>query len=232
MARAMQKHIFSPFDDDLETIQKRLLWMGEQVSQQVRRAVDGFAARDDEQLEEVIRADKRINDEEVALTDGCIQLIVRHHPAANDLRLIMTVLQMITDLERIGDKAKKIAKLARTLITTDMAVNARINLRGGVDTALDMLGKALDAFARLDPSETADIVRQDKALNTFFADSKRELVAYMEKNPAQVGTALDVLFIAKAIERIGDHATNLAEHVVYIVKGHNVRHTALENLPL
>lgn len=227
--RKMNKHIFTPFDTELEAVQKRVLLMGEQVARQVTHALDGLANNNMDLIETVIQTDKQINQEEVALDEICVQLIARHSPAASDLRLIMTIMQMVTDLERIGDEAKKIAKAARPIIEAESAFVPKIELRHGANLALGMLNQALDAFARMDPSSTADIIRQDKEVDAIFKGILRQLATYMMEDPRLITRSLDVLFIAKSIERVGDHATNIAEHVVYIVKGRDIRHEKLDS---
>jgi len=226
----MTKHTYTHFDTELETIQKRLLAMGGLVVQQLVDAVDGLSAGDAALVDEVIGKDRRVNDEEVSLDEACIQLIARHAPAAGDLRMVMTVIQMITDLERVGDEAKKIAKAARRIIDSEAAFVPKVELRHISAMVVDMLQRALDAFARTDPSSSPDIVRKDKEVDAIFKGIMRQLITYMMEDPRLITHSLDVLFIAKSIERIGDHAKNISEYVVYLVKGRDVRHEGVETL--
>jgi phosphate transport system protein len=226
----MNKHTFTHFDTELEAIQKRLLAMGGLVIQQLIDAIEGLSTADAALVEQVISNDRRVNDEEVALDEACIQLIARHAPAAGDLRMAMTVIQMITDLERVGDEAKKIAKAARRIIDSETAFVPKVELRHISAMVVDMLQRALDAFARTDPSSSADIVRKDKEVDAIFKGIMRQLITYMMEDPRLITHSLDVLFIAKSIERIGDHAKNISEYVVYLVKGRDVRHEGVETL--
>lgn len=226
----MKKHTFEQFDVELETLQKRVLMLGEVVCQQVLRAMDGLANNDIELIEDVIKTDKAINREEVALDEQCIEMIARHAPTANDLRMIMSVMQMGTDLERVGDEAKKIAKAARLIVESESAFVPKVELHYVAEMAVGMLRSALDAFVRQDPTASAQILRQDKEVDAIFKGIMRQLATYMMEDPRLITRSLDVLFIAKSIERVGDHATNVAEHVVYMVKGRDVRHGSIEDV--
>ena len=226
----MPRHTYTQYDKELDAIRKRLLEMGGLVAQQLSRAIDGLGNGDSAELEIVIEQDRRVNDEEVALDEACIQLIARHAPTAGDLRMVMTMIQMITDLERVGDESKKIAKAARRILESDTAFVPKVELRHVADMVVDMLQRALDAFARMDPSSSADIVRKDKEVDALFKGIMRQLITYMMEDPRLITRSLDVLFIAKSIERIGDHAKNVSEYVVYMVKGKDVRHEGVEAL--
>ncbi len=226
----MSKHTYTQFDNELEAIRKRLLEMGGLVAQQLTRAIEGLGTGNHELLEQVIADDRKVNDEEVALDDACIQVIARHAPAAGDLRMVMTMIQMITDLERIGDEAKKIAKAGRQIIDSDAAFVPKVELRHVSTMVVEMLQGALDAFARMDPTASPEIVRRDKEVDAIFKGIMRQLITYMMEDPRVITRSLDVLFIAKSIERIGDHTKNLSEYVVYMVKGRDVRHEGVEAL--
>ncbi len=226
----MNKHTYSHFDIELEAIQKRLLAMGGLVSKQLVDAIDGLSRSDLALIDAVIDGDRRVNQEEVALDEACIQLIARHAPTAGDLRMVMTAIQMITDLERIGDEAKKIAKASRRIIESETNFVPKVELRHISSMVVDMLHGALDAFARNDPSQSAEIVRRDKEVDAIFKGIMRQLITYMMEDPRLITHSLDVLFIAKSIERIGDHAKNISEYVVYLVKGRDVRHEGVDAL--
>ncbi len=220
----MPRHTYHQFDTELDELQKRVLLMAERVRDQVIKALEGLSSNDMELVESVIDADKEINREEVELDEICVQIIARHSPTAADLRLVMAIMQMITDLERVGDEAKKIAKASRPIIESESSFVPKVELRHVANMALEMLGSAVDAFARRDPSPVAEIVRRDKEVDAIFKGILRQLATFMMEDPRLITRSLDVLFIAKSIERIGDHATNIAEYVVYLVKGLNVRH--------
>jgi len=223
-----QEHISRQFDADLEGLRTRVLAMGGLVEQQLKRAMDGLESGDIGLIDQVIATDRQVNRHEVELDEACNNVIARRQPAAVDLRMIMTVVKTITDLERIGDEAKKIAKMARALHAGDSRNMPRVDLRGPADIAVSMLRKALDAFARLDVNSSADVVRQDREVDAGFQAAMRQLITFMMEDPRTISSSLDLLFVARSIERVGDHAKNISEYVVYLVKGRDVRHIGLE----
>ena len=222
------EHITKQFDVDLEGLRSRVLAMGGLVEQQLVRAMDALESGDMAQIEQVIATDRVVNRHEVELDEACNHVIAKRQPAAVDLRMIMTVVKTITDLERIGDEAKKIAKMARAIHAGDVRVLPRVDLRRPAEIAVAMLRKALDAFARLDVSVSAEVVRQDREVDAGFKAAMRQLITFMMEDPRTISSSLDLLFIARSIERIGDHAKNISEYVVYLVKGRDVRHIGLE----
>jgi phosphate transport system protein len=222
-----QDHTSRQFDVDLEDLRTRVLAMGGLVEQQLVRAMDGLESGDMVLLEQVIATDRQVNRHEVELDEACNNVIARRQPAAVDLRMIMTVVKTITDLERIGDEAKKIAKMARDLHGGEPRMKPRVDLRPPAEIALVMLRAALDAFARLDAADSAEVVRQDRDVDAGFKAAMRQLITFMMEDPRTISSSLDLLFIARSIERIGDHAKNIAEYVVYLVKGRDVRHIGL-----
>lgn len=226
----MNKHTYAHFDTELEALEKRVVMMGELACRQVVKAFDGFALNSTATLDEVIETDKQLNREEVELDELVVQLIARNAPAAADLRMLVTILQMVIDLERVGDEAKKIAKAARPIVESESSFVPRVELRYVANLAVGMLSSALDAFVRKDPTAAAEIERQDKQVDAIFRGIMRQLATYMMEDPRLITRSLDVLFIAKSVERIGDHATNVAEHVVYMVKGRDVRHQSIETV--
>jgi len=220
----MNEHITKQFDLDLENIRTRVLQMGGRVEQQVTKAIEALSAGDIALADQVIDNDHLVNRDEVELDEACTHIIARRQPAASDLRTVMMVIKTITDLERIGDEAKKIAKKARGIHGEDSPFMPRVPLQHAASLALDMLRKALDAFARLDLAAAAQVVRQDQQVDAEFKSITRQLVTFMMEDPRTISRSLDMLFIAKSIERVGDHAKNLSEYVVYMVKGRDVRH--------
>jgi phosphate transport system protein len=226
----MTQHTTKQFDVDLANIHTRVLQMGGEVEQQIVRAMAALETDDISLADAVIEHDHTVNRHEVELDEACTHIIARRQPAASDLRTIMMVIKTITDLERIGDEAKKIAKKARALQTADTPFKARVPLQHAAALALDMLRKALDAFARTDASVAAQIARQDKEVDAEFKAIMRQLITFMMEDPRTISSSLDVLFIAKSIERIGDHAKNLSEYVVYMAKGRDVRHIGIEGI--
>jgi phosphate transport system protein len=192
--------------------------------------MDGLQSGDIALLDRVIDDDHRINLMEVDLDEACSQVIARRQPAASDLRMIMTVIKTITDLERTGDEAKKIAKMARRLHTAETPFVPRVELKHAAGLAIEMLRKSLDAFARLDVSAAAQVVRQDAEVDSSFKGIMRQLITFMMEDPRTISRGLEVIFIAKAIERIGDHSKNIAEYVIYMVKGRDVRHIGVDEI--
>lgn len=226
----MNEHIAKQFDADLDNIRTRVLQMGGEVEQQIVRAMTALETGDMAMADEVIDRDHLVNRHEVELDEACTHIIARRQPTASDLRTIMMVIKTITDLERIGDEAKKIAKKVRALHAADTPFKARVPLQHAASLAVDMLHKALDAFARTDFSAAALIARQDKEVDAEFKSIMRQLITFMMEDPRTISSSLDVLFIAKSIERIGDHAKNVSEYVVYMAKGRDVRHIGIEGI--
>jgi len=225
----VSEHLSKQFDAELEAIRSRVLEMGGLVESQIRRALDALSTGERALSDEVIANDHRVNGMEVAVDGECSQVIVRRQPAANDLRLILAITKTVTDLERIGDEAQKIARMAKSIHERGPAPRT-VEVRHAAEVALAMLRQALDAFARLDVAAAADVIRDDAAIDSEFRSILRQLITYMMEDPRTISSALDVVWVAKAIERIGDHAKNMAEQVIYIVKGTDVRHTDMENL--
>lgn len=225
-----QQHILKRFDTDLEDLRSRVLAMGGLVEQQFLRAMEGLESGDLTALEQIIANDHLVNRHEVELDEACTQIIARLQPTAVDLRMVMTVVKIITDLERIGDEAKKIAKMARDLHSDSLRAIPRIELRSTANIAVTMLRKSLDAFARVDETVSYEVARQDREVDASFKAAMRQLITFMMEDPRTISSSLDLLFVARSIERIGDHAKNIAEYVVYMVKGRDVRHIGLEEL--
>ena len=223
------EHLSKQFDADLETLRSGVLQMGGLVESQIRGAIEAFTNGNADLIEQIVAAEARVNECEVQIDDDCSHIIVKRQPAASDLRLIMAISKTVTDLERIGDEAEKIARMSKQIHDrghTDLHRFAHI--RHAADIALSMLRQALDAFARLDTAQAASIIRQDMAIDAEFRSILRQLITFMMEDPRTISTALEIVWIAKAVERIGDHAKNIAEDVIYIVKGTDVRHTAVE----
>jgi len=225
------EHISKQFDVELEAVRSRVLQMGGLVEEQIGHAVEALTTGNKDLIDHVISEDHRVNAMEVAIDEICSQIIARRQPAAGDLRMIMTVIKTITDLERIGDEAEKIARMAKLIYAADHMHTPRFTeIRRVADIALDMLRKSLDAFARLDLVAAAYVVRQDELVDEEFRGIMRQLITFMMEDPRKISTSLEILFIAKAIERIGDHAKNMSEYVVYMVKGKDVRHVTVEEI--
>ena len=220
----MSEHISKQFDAELEDVRTRVLQMGGLVEEQIRRAADALATGDMVEIEAVQENDHRVNAMEVDLDEACSHIIARRQPAAGDLRLLIAVIKTITDLERIGDEAEKIARMAKLIHDAERMHMPRIEIRHVATLALAMLRKSLDAFARLDVKAAQEVVEQDRAVDSEFRSILRQLITFMMEDPRTISRCLEVLFVAKALERIGDHAKNMAEYVVYMVEGRDVRH--------
>jgi phosphate transport system protein len=223
----VSEHASKQYDLDLDSIRSRVLQMGGLVESQIRRALDALSTGDRTLIDEVIADDHRVNAMEVALDGDCSQVIVRRQPAANDLRMILAITKTVTDLERMGDEAQKIARMARSIHErgSTQPPPHSVDVRHAAEVALSMLRRALDAFARLDVASAAEVIRDDAAIDSEFRSVLRQLITFMMEDPRTISTALEIIWIAKAIERIGDHAKNMAEYVIYIVKGTDIRHT-------
>jgi phosphate transport system protein len=225
------EHISKQFEAELDTTRTRVLQMGGLVEAQILAALDAYSSGAPELIEQVIENDKRVNGYEVAIDSACSQLLVRRQPAASDLRLILGISKIVTDLERIGDEAEKVARMARQIHEHGGHHAQRFPaVRHAAQVAVKMLRQALDAFARLDATSAAEVLKEDPAIDDEFRSVLRQLVTYMMEDPRTISTALEIVWAAKAIERIGDHAKNVAEQVIYIVKGTDVRHTSFQDI--
>ncbi|GAB7535032.1 phosphate signaling complex protein PhoU [Burkholderia sp. 22PA0099] len=219
------KHLSSQFDADLNAVSSKVLEMGGLVEAQITEAIHALNEFDREAAERVIANEDILNQMEVDIDEECGNIIARRQPAARDLRLLMSISKTITNLERAGDEAEKIAKRVRRLADEPIARGVNIaEIKVSGEMAVTILRRALDAFARLDTVAAAQIVKDDKEIDQEFRAFVRKLVSYMQEDPRTISVGLDFLFIAKAIERVGDHAKNIAEFIIYIVKGTDVRH--------
>jgi phosphate transport system protein len=227
----MPEHTLKQFDAELEAIRARVLQMGGLVEEQIVRAMEALATGKTQLAVRVVDDDHKVNGLEVAIDEECSTIIARHQPAAVDLRTLMMVVKTITDLERIGDEAAKIARMTQLIYEADRPFVPRTNeIRHMADIALAMLRNSLDAFARLDLALAAKVVRQDDRVDDAFRAILRQLITFMMEDPRTISHSIEILFIVKAIERIGDHAKNMSEYVVYMVKGKDVRHTGPEGV--
>ncbi len=228
----MSEHTIKQFDVDLEQIRSGVLAMGGLVEKQLARAM---AAIEEEQIGDLLESlgadEQAINRMQMDIDQQCTQIIAKRQPAAIDLRMIMTVTKVVNDLERIGDEVKKIAYKAEQ--TRDIGKLAQVrfyDVARALASVRAMLQAALDAFARLDAAAAAEVVGNDEEVDAAFQAILRQLISYMMEDPRTISSALEIVFIAKSIERIGDHAKNVAESVVQIVKGVDVRHASAEQI--
>jgi phosphate transport system protein len=219
-------HSIRKYDEELEAMRSRVLHMGGLVESQVRTALTAFDKNDLALAQQAIDADRRVNELEMELDQMVIHTIARRQPAAGDLRMITGIAKAVTDIERIGDEATKIARSIKWL--QDKGVGTKTNrvpdlLYSGEIVVL-MLRRALDAFARMDANAAAAIMREDQGVDDRFRAILRQLITFMMEDPRTISTSLDVVWAAKAIERIGDHAKNIAEYVIFIAEGVDARH--------
>ncbi|HYN54715.1 MAG TPA: phosphate signaling complex protein PhoU [Methylotenera sp.] len=225
------EHTFKQYDAELEAVRAKVLEMGGLVEQQIVSALEALVKADPKLAKEVMENDHRVNALEIQIDEDCSHIIARRQPAAGDLRMVMMMVKTITDLERIGDEATKIARTAQKIYEEDRMYKARFNeIKSMVALVREMLRTALDGFARLDVSKTVEVARQDELVDEQFRSAMRQLITFMLEDPRTISMSLEVLFVAKAIERIGDHAKNIAEYVVYMVKGKDVRHISVEEM--
>jgi phosphate transport system protein len=220
------EHTLKQFDADLEAIRSKVLQMGGLVESQIRTAIRGLSTGDADAVEQAIQTDRDVNAFELEIDEACAQIIARRQPAAGDLRTVMMISKTVTDLERMGDEAKKIARIAKQILARGQLQVPRLtDVNHAAEAALDLLRKALDAYARLDSVTAQHLIREDAVIDNEFRAILRQLITYMMEDPRTISTAMDIIWIAKAIERIGDHSKNIAEHVVFIVEGTDIRHT-------
>jgi len=225
------EHTSKQFDAELNTVRELVLQMGGLAERQIETAIEALATGNTGLMNHVIAEDHRVNALEVEIDERCNTIIARRQPAANDLRLIIMIVKTITDLERIGDEAKKIAYLGKSVAHASRISMPRAQeFQHAAQLVTGMLRTSLKVFSSLDISSVAHVVRQDEQVDAEFHAIMRHLVGFMMEDPRTISTALEMLFIAKAIERIGDHAKNISEYVVYTIKGRDVRHATTDEI--
>ena len=226
----MDKHISSQFDAELAGISSRVLELGGMVESQIRHAVYSLSQFSVEVADQVIATERQVNALEVEIDHELSSIIARRQHTARDLRLLMAVSKITANLERAGDESERIARMVKLIVEQGSRTLPSSELRVALDLASGLLRKALDAFARLDVTAALSILKEDDLIDAEFDGFLRKLVTYMMEDRRTISASLDLLFVAKAIERIGDHAKNIAEFIIYVVKGADVRHTALSDI--
>jgi phosphate transport system protein len=227
------KHLSTQFDAELSSISNRVLEMGGLVESQVSQAVYALSQFSGETATQVLQIEERVNAMEVEIDGDLSAIIARRQPTARDLRLLIAISKTIANLERVGDEAARIARTVQRLINTGVSSRLRLpvsDLGFEADLATTQLRKALDAFARLDTAQALQVLKSDDQIDQEFDGLLRKLITYMMEDPRTISSSIDLVFVAKAIERVGDHAKNLAEAVIYVVKGTDVRHTAVADV--
>ncbi len=224
------QHISQQFDEELEDIRNRVMAMGGLVEQQLADAVKALGNIDAELAEVVITNDYKINAMEVAIDEECVQILARRQPAAGDLRLVIAVIKTITDLERIGDEAERVGRMALHFAETGGESKMLVGMTHLGEHVRTMLHDALDAFARMDTNAAIAVAKQDAKADREYESILRELITYMMEDSRAIPNVLDVMWSARALERIGDRARNICEYVIYLVKGKDVRHVSLDQV--
>ena len=226
-----EKHLSSQFDSELNSVSSRVMELGGLVESQIRQAIYALSQFSMEAVEQVASIEQRVNAMEVEIDHELSSIIARRQPTARDLRLLIAFSKATANLERMGDEAHKMARMVKSIIESGAARSLpSSDLRMAADLASGLLRKALDAFARLDTKAALDILKEDDLIDKEFDGFVRKLVTYMMEDPRTISASLDLLFLAKAIERIGDHSKNVAELIIYLVKGKDVRHVAMNDI--
>ena len=224
------QHISHKFDEEMENLRNQVLKMGGFVELQIRRAIDALRKLDMAEAEAVSGNDHYINGLEVTIDEECTRILVRRQPAASDLRMVVAVIKTITDLERIGDEAQRIAKMAINIAGNDGVFHNRyLGLMHLSEHVIKMVHDALDAFARLDPDAAFEVIRDDEKADIEYQSVMRQMLTYMMEDPRTITESLDIMQAARALERIGDHAMNIGEYVIYLVLGKDIRHISIED---
>ena len=225
------KHLSTQFDSELNSVSARVMEMGGMVESQIRQAIYALSQFSSEAAQQVTDMEPRVNAMEIEIDRELSSIIARRQPTARDLRLLIAISKTTANLERVGDEAEKIARMVKSIINSGSArALPSSDLRVAAELASGLLRKALDAFARLDVKTAVTILKDDDLIDREFDGFVRKLITYMMEDPRTISPSLDLLFLAKAIERIGDHAKNIAEFIIYIVKGEDVRHTSMEQI--
>ncbi len=226
----LTQHISKRFNQELEEVRNQVLKMGGLVEQQVADGLIALLEADPLLGNKVVENDSLVNAMEVEIDETCTEILARRQPAASDLRLMVSIIKTITDLERIGDEAEKLGKNAIELSAEESHSREFVELRHLGNSVKKMLNKALNAYARMDIEEALNIIQSDREINQEFDNISRLLVIKMMEDPREIKNALRISWCARALERIGDHAKNICEYIVYLVKGKDVRHTSLDDI--
>lgn len=226
----LSQHISKRFNQELEEVRNQVLKMGGLVEQQVNDGLVALLNGDSKLAQQVIDDDKKVNEMEVAIDENCTEILARRQPAASDLRLMVSIIKTITDLERIGDEAEKLGKNALQIFSDDGTPPQSLELRHLGESVKKMLNRSLNAYARMDVNEAINIIQSDKEINSEYDNVSRLLIVKMMEDPREIKNALRISWCARALERIGDHSKNICEYIVYLVKGKDVRHTSLDDI--
>ncbi len=224
------QHISRRYNQNLENIRSQVLKMGGLVETQAENAVKALLERDAELADEVATSDHKINAMEVSIDESCVQVIARRQPTAGDLRLVIAVVKVITDLERIGDEVEKIGRYSVKLAKQQTITGMHSELSHLCQLVLGMLHDSLDAFARMDTEQAMKIVSMGDKVNQEYNNLSRLLITHMMEDPRNIKNVLKITWCARSLERIGDHSRNIGEYVIYLVKGKDIRHISLDKV--
>ena len=223
----MREHTSQQFEHELAEIRNQVLHMGGVVESQVKNAVQALIKIDGELAETVAKSDYQVNQLEVEIDEACTRILALRQPTASDLRMVTTISKTIADLERIGDEAEKIGKLATDLVMVERKKSIFKSLKHMSERVVSILRLTLDAFARMDYEDALEVAGLDAEIDDEYDGIVRKLITYMMEDPRSIKASMDVIWAARSLERIGDHATNICEYIIYIVKGKDIRHTSL-----
>lgn len=226
----LDAHISRKFNDDLDDLRSKMLEMGGTVEQQINDAIEAILEADSELAEKVVSVETEVDEYEMALDQQCTLILARRQPAASDLRVVLGIVKVTRDLERMGDEAERIARTAISLCESGESPRGYVELRHIGTLVNQMVHTVLDAFVRFDVTQAVRVAQQDTVVDQEYRTAMRELVTYMMEDPRSIGRVMNVIWALRSLERLGDHARNIAEHIVYMVKGKDVRHQPLEEL--
>ncbi|GLS28256.1 phosphate signaling complex protein PhoU [Marinibactrum halimedae] len=226
----LDQHISQQYNADLEDLRTELLEMGGMVEEQVRDAITAISNADGELAERVLVVEDEVDQREIALDEHCTLILARRQPAASDLRMVMAVSKITRDLERMGDEAQKVARMAIALVEDGSGSQGYVELRHLGNSVQTMVHQMLDAFARFDVETAMNVAKEDKQVDREYRSATRELMTYMMEDPRSISRVMNVMWALRSLERIGDHARNIAEHIIYLVKGLDVRHTSMKEI--
>lgn len=226
----LSTHISNRYNAELEEVRSLIAQMGALVLQQVEQGVQSIVGLDIELAEQLIKNDEKVNDYEIRIDQACTHILATRQPAASDLRMIVCVIKAITDLERIGDEAVKLGRNAIKISNSENNSRPFSELKHLGEQVKTNLEQAINAYVSLDIESALQVIKQDEAINDEFDNISRLLITKMMEDPREIKNALRITWCARALERIGDHAKNLSEYIVYLVKGKDVRHTSLEQI--
>jgi phosphate transport system protein len=226
----LSHHISRRYNDELDRVRTRVLAMGGFVEQQLHKAVTAIVEGDSALGEDVALNDYKVNDMEVSIDEDCSRLLAIRAPTAGDLRVVIAIIKAITDLERIGDEGEKVGYIASRMAVVESPTDKYREIKHLGRLVSEMVHDALDAFARMDADAAVEIARRDRLVDEEYDSIQRQCITFMMEDPRTIRRTLDLLWVVRALERIGDHATNICEYVIYMVHGKDVRHTPLDDV--